>query len=64
MKKASWQIRAPHCALPAGLKARCAAAWRRFVACVEALPPDQAAPLWQAAQVQTMKALEIGYAGA
>lgn len=29
-----------------------AAAWRRFVACVEALPPDQAAPLWQAAQAQ------------
>jgi hypothetical protein len=22
-------------------------AWRRFVSCVEALPPDQAAPLWQ-----------------
>jgi hypothetical protein len=27
-------------------------AWHRFVACVEALPPDQAAPLWQAAQAQ------------
>jgi hypothetical protein len=27
-----------------------AAAWRRFVSCVEALPPDQAAPFWQAAQ--------------
>jgi ABC-type protease/lipase transport system fused ATPase/permease subunit len=26
-----------------------AAAWRRFVTCVSALPPDQAAPLWQAA---------------
>jgi hypothetical protein len=26
--------------------------WHRFVACVEALPPDQAAPLWQAAQAQ------------
>jgi hypothetical protein len=25
------------------------AAWRRFVSCVSALPPDQAAPLWQAA---------------
>ena len=25
------------------------AAWRRFVSCVELLPPDQAAPLWQVA---------------
>jgi hypothetical protein len=32
-----------------GVKAA-AAAWRRFVSCVEALPPDQAAPLWQTAQ--------------
>jgi hypothetical protein len=24
------------------------AAWKRFVACVESLPPDQAMPLWQA----------------
>ena len=23
------------------------AAWRRFVSCVEALPPDQAAPFWR-----------------
>jgi hypothetical protein len=23
------------------------AAWRTFVACVEAMPADQAAPLWQ-----------------
>jgi hypothetical protein len=29
-----------------------ATAWRRFVTCVEALPPDQAAPFWQAAQAQ------------
>jgi hypothetical protein len=28
------------------------AAWRRFVSCVEMLPPDQAAPLWQAAHAQ------------
>jgi hypothetical protein len=28
------------------------AAWRRFVSCVSALPPDQAAPLWQAAHAQ------------
>jgi hypothetical protein len=26
------------------------AAWKNFVGCVEALPPDQAAPFWQAAQ--------------
>jgi hypothetical protein len=25
------------------------AAWRRFVSCVRLLPPDEAAPLWQAA---------------
>jgi hypothetical protein len=24
-----------------------AAAWRRFVACVEALPPDEAEPFWR-----------------
>jgi hypothetical protein len=29
-----------------------AAAWRRFVASVEALPPDQAAPLWQTIQAE------------
>jgi DNA-directed RNA polymerase specialized sigma24 family protein len=29
-----------------------AIAWRRFVSCVEALPPDQAAPLWQAVHAQ------------
>ena len=27
--------------------AKAAAAWHRFVACMEALPPDQAAPLWR-----------------
>jgi hypothetical protein len=32
-------------------------AWRRFVTSMEALPPDQAAPLWQAAQVQAIAAL-------
>jgi len=30
------------------LKRDAAAAWRRFVACVEALPGDQALPLWNA----------------
>ena len=33
---------------PLDLKRDAMAAWRRFVASVEALPPDQAAPLWQA----------------
>jgi hypothetical protein len=33
------------------------AEWRRFVALMEALPAEQAAPLWQAAQAQMMKAL-------
>jgi hypothetical protein len=28
------------------------AAWKRFVSCVELLPPDQALPLWQAAHAQ------------
>ena len=35
-------------------------AWRRFVSCVEALPVDQAAPLWQAAQAQAAAFLEPG----
>ena len=34
-----------------------AAAWRRFVVCVEALPADQAAPLWQVAQVKAAVAI-------
>jgi hypothetical protein len=34
---------------PQGLKRDAAAAWRRFVSCVSALPPDQAGPMWQAA---------------
>lgn len=29
------------------------AAWRRFIACVESLPPDQALPFWQTAHEQT-----------
>jgi hypothetical protein len=32
---------------PQDLKRDAAAAWRRFVSCVKALPADQAAPLWQ-----------------
>jgi hypothetical protein len=31
------------------LKWEAQTAWRKFVSCVEMLPPDQAAPLWQAA---------------
>jgi hypothetical protein len=31
--------------------------WRRFVACVQSLPADQAAPLWQAAHAQAAAAL-------
>jgi hypothetical protein len=37
---------------PQDLKRNAAAAWRRFVSCCEALSPDQALPLWRAAQVQ------------
>jgi hypothetical protein len=32
---------------PADYKMEAVAAWRRFLACVQALPADQAAPLWQ-----------------
>jgi hypothetical protein len=33
---------------PQDLKRDAVAAWKRFVSCVEMLPPDQAAPLWRA----------------
>jgi hypothetical protein len=33
------------------------AAWRRFVASMELLPPDQAAPLWQAAHERASAAI-------
>lgn len=39
---------------------RTMAAWRRFAACVRALPPDLARPLWQAAQAQAAAALAQG----
>jgi hypothetical protein len=42
---------------PIDLKRDALAAWRRFVSCIELLPPDQARPLWQAAQAQTTAAL-------
>ena len=32
---------------PEDLKREAAAAWRRFLSCVNLLPPDQAVPLWQ-----------------
>jgi hypothetical protein len=35
------------------------AAWRRFVSCVSALPPDQAAPLWQAGLAEAHRALGV-----
>jgi len=35
---------------------KAAAAWRRFVACVEALPPEQAAPFWRAIENQARAA--------
>jgi hypothetical protein len=40
---------------PEDLKRDAAAAWRRFVACMRLLPPQQAMPLWQtvAAEVAT-----------
>jgi len=34
---------------PQDLRRDAMAAWRRFVCCVKSLPPDQSAPLWQAA---------------
>jgi len=34
---------------PQDLERDAMAAWRRFVSCVELLPPDQAAPLWEIA---------------
>jgi hypothetical protein len=33
------------------------AAWRRFVTLIEALPPDQAAPLWREARAQAAEFL-------
>jgi hypothetical protein len=44
---------------PISVKAA-AAVWRHFVQLMEALPADQAAPLWQVAQAHAMKALESG----
>ncbi len=46
-----WQATAQHKTKPVDA-AKAAAAWRRFVACVETLPADQAAPFWREAQAQ------------
>jgi hypothetical protein len=43
---------------PQDLKRDAAAAWRRFVACVKALPEAEAAPLWQTVQAQTTEFLD------
>ncbi len=37
---------------PQDLKRDATAAWRRFKSCLEALPDDQAAPLWQMASTE------------
>ena len=50
MSNACWRAATVHGTgkCPQDLKREAAAAWRRFVSCVQALPPDQAMPLWQA----------------
>jgi hypothetical protein len=42
---------------PQDFKRDAVAAWRRFVICVELLPPDQAATLWQAAFAEAQSAM-------
>ena len=37
---------------PQDLRRDATAAWKKFVSCLEALPPDEAAPLWREAQMQ------------
>jgi hypothetical protein len=37
---------------PQDLKRDAVAAWRKFVSCVELLPPDQARLLWQAVSAE------------
>jgi hypothetical protein len=43
----------------ADLQREAAAAWRRFVSCVEALPPDQAMALWQIAHTEAELAIAL-----
>jgi hypothetical protein len=40
---------------PQDLKREAVAAWRRFVACISALPENEAAPLWQAMLAEATK---------
>jgi hypothetical protein len=49
-----WQasLRTDHGKCLAYVKRDAITAWRRFVSCVSALPPDQAQPLWQAVMVE------------
>jgi hypothetical protein len=42
---------------PQDLRRDAAAAWRRFVGCVQALPPDQAVALWQIAHSEAELAI-------
>jgi hypothetical protein len=62
-----WKLSVAHgeAKTPQDLKRDAVAAWRKFVACVEALPADKVAPLWQVAQAQAMKAslaMDLGMA--
>jgi hypothetical protein len=45
---------------PTDLKRDARVAWRKFVSCVEALPADQASPLWQLAHDQASARLAAG----
>ena len=42
---------------PQDLRRDAMAAWRRFVSCVQALPPDQAMALWQIAHAEAELAI-------
>ena len=44
---------------PQDFKRDAIAAWRKFVSCVEALPPDQAAPFWQIAHEQAAARITV-----
>jgi hypothetical protein len=50
-------------ARPTQISVKAAAyAWRHFAELMEALPADQAVPLWQTAQAQATNALELEFA--
>jgi hypothetical protein len=44
---------------PADLKREAMAAWRRFVSCVRALPPNDAVPLWRMALAETLRCNQL-----